>query len=118
MSTRKRLAISFILGTIFTVVLIVIGYTTQSETLSRVCFWQSNLLTWLVQPGPIVGYTSDGTRQFEGNPIWLVMVFGGMASGIPIYTTCVYLILTVMFRKTRRSLLLSDIRAKVNSHKY
>jgi hypothetical protein len=97
--TRGRVIFSIGLGILFTVVVNWFGFWCADnkqcdERLSRVCFWQSNLLTRLVPPGPILRYEPSEDPVYEGTPIFLFIIAGGILSGVPIYSLGFFIVIT------------------------
>ena len=94
----KLVLISILSGTLLTAVLTMIAIDCDKRSncdgrIGAAALWQVNLLNQIIPPGPIMGYGADGQPIYEGSPLYILILFAGILSGIPIYTILVYLIL-------------------------
>jgi hypothetical protein len=52
--------------------------------------WQVYLTQHLVGPGPILGYSSDGSPMHEGTPVHMVAAYVGLCLGVLLYSIVYY----------------------------
>jgi hypothetical protein len=60
---------------------------------SRNILWQVDLMHWLVGPGPLLGYDSNGKPQYEGTPVHILAAYLGLLIGFLIYAVIIFILI-------------------------
>jgi hypothetical protein len=91
-SRDKRLLGSIGLGLLITGALTCAALLIDNRGVSRVLLWQAAILVRLAGNGPLLGYDNQGQPEYEGSPVLLVLAYGGIMLGVPIYASVIYCI--------------------------
>ena len=96
MSRSKLISFSILGGLVITIVLNIVGFSTNNRTLTGVLLWQDVVLAHAVGPGPLLFVDEQGTPHYEGTPVHLLIVPVGFLLSIPIYSIVSYFFLRIL----------------------
>ena len=86
-------------GLAIATVLRIAAFSISNRTISRALLWQDTLFVYLTGPGPLLFVDKQGNRHYEGTPILALILPVGYSFSVLIYSTVIFLFLTVFLRR-------------------
>ena len=98
-SVGERILISIALGSLLTVILLILGGNVQNAQISSILLWNAHVVAGMAGQGPSLGNDAHGSPMHEGSPVIVFLWIFGILSGFVIYPVLIFIALTVWNRK-------------------